>query len=269
MGFVFQNITYTVTAPLYLVVHLITSPISHAKPLPSALSVDADDLVTLPFVITSAFVVPTIMMSLPSPAFTSPSAHYGWNAMWQGFPVFQSIYHFFYKRIFVTPFRLKNVLPVKVTYIYGFALVLAVVSQSTLLALATTPAHLLPDTLLECLPGVNRETLAQVDFARAFVPYWPWSSPKVDAESMSPAGEGLAELVKLFLQWDIYCGGLAVLVWAIYAYCVALPGKGILSGVALKVVFWTVLGGPVGAATALLWERDTVLQDQVADKKAE
>lgn len=256
LGFLFQRLTYTLCVPIYLIIHVFTSPISDVTVAPHDLSVDAEDLVTLPFVAATAYLLPAVLMALPSPGLLSSSFHYHWNAIWQVFPVLQTIYHYLIKRLVVAPIGLRNI---KTGYIYRLVLVFAVISQSTLLALAITPSDMVPDFL--------KETVDQLDFARAFIPYWPSNSPVVDEKLINAAGAGLPELVKLFLQWDINCGGSAILVWAIHVYLVALPGKRFLSNVVPKVAFWTVLGGPVGAATVLLWERDVVLQNVAAKKR--
>lgn len=247
-------------APLYLIVHLFTSPMSNKSPTLKDVSIDADDLATLPLVTAAAYVVPTIIMALPSPELISPYWHYSWSAIWQFFPVLQSISHFLVKRLIVRPLGIKSV---KIGNIYRLVLAIAVVSQSTLLILAITP----PGSALDKVnyhPGITSEIFAQVDFSRAFIPYWPWNTPVVAKESIKATGEGLAELVKLFLQWDIYCGGLSVLVWSIHVYLVTC--KTSLLSVVPKVAFWTVLGGPAGAAAVLLEERDIALQ-KIGDKK--
>lgn len=75
LGMIFQNITYTVSVPIYLIIHLFTSPMSSPGVTQDALTVDTQDLFLLPFSITGSFAIPSIMMFLPSPAVISATAH--------------------------------------------------------------------------------------------------------------------------------------------------------------------------------------------------
>lgn len=87
-------------------------------------------------------------------------------------------------------------------------------------------------------------------------PYWPWNSP-AGGDPASPTGK--SELAKLFLQWDVACGGLAILAWASFVYLVAQPSKGFLRDVVPKVLTDRVVGGPVAATTVLFMERDAAV----------
>lgn len=258
-GFVFQNITFTVTVPIYLIIHLLTSPTSMPNPTADSLAIDTQDLSVLPLSVVGAFVVPSVLMALPSPARLAPAAHYNWLAIWQVFPVAQTLYHSICRRVVSPSGSQQKAAPRGQTdNLYRTVAALSFVPHTVLLALAATPAHAVPEAVLAILPGITRDTFAQVTLARAFVPTMPWAS------SVVPTGvgagvvavEGLTELVKLFLQWDVYVGGLAVLVWAVFVYSVATPQRGFLGSVLPRVLVWTAFGGPVGAATMLLWERD-------------
>lgn len=100
----------------------------------------------------------------------------------------------------------------------------------------------------------TKALLAQFTFTSTFVPYLPHTVPQ---GSTKP--EALVVAAKTFLQYDMYCGGLALLVWAVYVTVgtrnSADAGRELVR-VLPKVVGWTVLGGPAGAAGMLLWERD-------------
>lgn len=268
LGFIFQNLTYTVSVPIYLIVHLLTSPVSNIDPSPVDLSIDTQDLFVLPFSITGAFVLPTIMMTLPAPAMVSAASHYTWQAIWQIFPVTQSAAHKLYKRI-TSPLSFKNNSYEQLDDFYRTIALLSFVPQTALLVVAATPAHLVPDAALRFVPGLTKEVFQHVDLVKAFVPYMPWKSPIYTALSskvVSP--KGLPELVKLFLQWDVYLGGTAILAWTIFVYSVAQPEKSVLSSILPKIAAYTVLGGPVGAATMLLWERDATVRQPPVQPKA-
>lgn len=248
MGFIFQRATYTICVPTWLIIHLLTSPISSSAVTAADLSVDAADLWSLPLDLIAAYVVPTIMIALPAPGLVSASFHYTWNVIWQFFPALQSLYHWVCTRL-VAPTR--NVPQVTTKTIYRLVLGVSILSQLAIYA------HVLASTT----PAATHwaRTLGQI-----LLPYWAWNSPVVGPEATQVAGvQGLADLVKLFLQWDIYSGCVALVVWACHVYLVAVPGKTskrlhVLGGV-LQVAFYLLLGGPAAVAAKLLSERDDAL----------
>lgn len=254
---IFQNITYTVSVPIYLIIHLMTSPISNVNPPPAALAIDTQDLYVLPQSIFGAFVVPTVMMALPVPDCVTVTAHYNWQAAWQIFPLTQSLSHYAYKRL-TAPLHFKSDFYEQLDSIYRAVALMSFVPHTALLVVAATPAHLVPNPVLQYLPGLTREVFEKVNLHNAFVPYLPWKSPIVvtSVTRKMVSSDGLSELVKLFLQWDIYLGGTAILAWAAFVYSMARPDKSFLSSTLPRAAVYTLLGGPVGAATMLLWERD-------------
>lgn len=267
MGFVAQNITFTISAPIYLIIHLLTSPVATANVSIDHISVDTSDSSNLPLSTTLSFVIPSILMYLPVPEQVSASMHYTWQAVWQVFPVTQSIYHYVLKAILPGPGPGSNS-STRLVGVYRYILFLSIVPQLLLLTIAVTPSDLVPEVL--------KPIFEEVDLTSAFVPYWPWNSPTADelagaaaglvGETVVPAA-GKAELVKLFLQWDIYCGTLAIFGWAVFVYSVARRETGIFVGVLRKAVVWMVLGGPVAAAAMLLLERDFAVVGGFAGRK--
>lgn len=267
MGLILQSITYTITVPIYLITHLLSSPMSTAEVGLQDITVDPSDSEILPLSTTLSFVIPSVMMYLPAPAKVSASTHYTWQAIWQIFPVMQSIYH----RI------LKSILPgaspgsnssARLVGVYRYVLFMSIVPQILLLTVAVTPSDLVPEVL--------NPIFEDVDLVSAFIPYWPWNSPTANelagaaaglAEAAVVTADGKARLVKLFLQWDVYCGGLAILAWAAFVHGVARPDKNVVGGIVPQVVVWTVLGGPVGAAAMLLLERDWAVVGGFAGRK--
>jgi len=253
MGIMVQNMTYTVTVPLYLILHTLTSPVAQPGTASAidTVAADASDLALLPVSNMLAFGIPAVMMYLPSPAIVAPLAHYAWDAAWQPFPATQNAVQRLLKALFGAP-------PVAragtgkahldtAGYAYRYVVALCTVSQVVLLAVALTPAS--------AVPAQWAPVFEEIGFASAFIPYWPSNIPAVEVTALSATGHGGAALVKLFFQWDIYCGGLAILLWALYVHGVAVPGRS-LAGLLARVVAWTLLAGPTGAAAIVLWERD-------------
>ncbi|POS70950.1 hypothetical protein DHEL01_v210657 [Diaporthe helianthi] len=96
-GVIMQHITVAVTAPVYFLIHLLTSPASSGSPTPEDLTVNPSDSTLLLHHTVLSFVVPTVLMSLPSPSVLPAGAHYMWLAMWQVFPITDTIYHYIAK----------------------------------------------------------------------------------------------------------------------------------------------------------------------------
>lgn len=275
VGFILQNITYAITVPLYLITHLFTSPLSTVDVSSQAISVDTSDSAILPVSTALSFVIPSVMMYLPAPAMVSASTHYTWQAIWQIFPITQGIYHYSLKRMLRGPSSSSSSsVRAHLVGVYRFILFLCFVPQILLLTVAVIPATIVPEVL--------KPIFQQVGLLSAFAPYWPWNSPTANelaaaagfwgrlaglASSKGVAADGKADLVKLFLQWDGYCGGAAILIWAVRSYYgAARPEKSaksvksVFRSIMPKFALWMVLGGPVAAAAMLLWERDeTVL----------
>ncbi|KAL5615669.1 hypothetical protein BROUX41_005702 [Berkeleyomyces rouxiae] len=89
LGLIFQSASLAFTLPLYLTVHILTAP---ATPIHGAFHVTHADLVAAPFAGFLAFTLPALGMGLPG-MLGAPAYHYV-SALWQIFPVTQSLWHF-------------------------------------------------------------------------------------------------------------------------------------------------------------------------------
>jgi len=106
------------------------------------------------------------------------------------------------------------------------------------------------------------------EFAASFHPFRVFqnASPLSDIKITS-IGEGAL----WFLQWDLFTGGAALLVWAatlhINAYAAHKKESKLMSTL-LKATLVTMLAGPCGAALVLMCERDElVLESLVIEGK--
>lgn len=241
--------TIAVTAPIYFLTHLLTSPASSNNPTPDDLAINPSDSALLPHRTVLSFIIPAVLMSLPSPSVLSAAAHYTWLAMWQVFPIIDTIYYYI-TQLVVPSQRTSDDAAARalVSRAHRFILYLCFVPHILSMAVALTPAALVPEAL--------RPLFEQLTPASLFVPYWPWNSPTT-SDPASPVGK--PELAKLFLQWDVNSAGLAILVWAVFVYLSAVPDRRRLLGVVPKVLAYGVAGGPVAAATALVMERDAAV----------
>jgi hypothetical protein len=258
MGIIFQNISYTITVPVYLIIYILTSPLAQpASVSPHLVAVHELDLQLLPLCTVAALVIPSIAMVLPVPSVISGHTHYSLVAFWQAFPLWQSTLHWTLKRVLRSPSlppRSKRSSATAAATAYRLVLFFAVASQTALLAAALTPASAVPDSWSPAFSALT-------GLRSAFVPAPLWASPTVDPTVAPLPADSLAPLALYFLQWDVYCGGAAIMFWALYLRRIGVAHRGghnggSWTGLLAKVLGWGVLGGPVAVAAVLLWERD-------------
>ncbi|KAI1324848.1 hypothetical protein F5Y16DRAFT_379733 [Xylariaceae sp. FL0255] len=284
MGVMFQNLSWTFTAPLYLALHLLTSPVASLKKSDDAaakrkalLVRENWDLTVLPLSVVLAFVVPAVLMSFPEFFGHDAKTHYLWLAFWQPFPLWNVWLIFAFtavsKALFGNETVAKNeserfsVAAAKqylasVHGVYVFALLLCVATHVPILVLTLLPLESRA-SLLSSLPRsltklVNLSSIldANVSFVNTFVPF-PWyAAPVIGGTNYAPGD--LAPLAVHFIHYDFYCGTIPFLVWAMYLHQRMVNNDTLISLLG-KTVVWTVVGGPAAAATVLLWERDGVV----------
>lgn len=258
MGLIFQNISYTVTVPIYLVIHLLTS--RTARPSPSAEDIQPTtslEASLIPLTAIIAYVVPTVLMSLPAPSVVTPATHYTWLIVWQLFPLWQTIVQQaltnFVSRNSITTSAYKPRSIITTTAVYRFVLLLSIASHLALLEVSLIPADFIPKEW----PAI-RTMFEQATFFKTFIPAGFSSAPTLDRSLATVSSSAMASLVKYMLQWDAYGGSAAILLWAVYLRRVAGDGIGWVA-IASKLFFWTLVGGLVAPAAILLWERDEVV----------
>jgi hypothetical protein len=289
-GLILQNISYAVTVPLYLFLHILTSPV--AKPFPgthanSVLLISPIDLKILPLSIVLAYIVPSILMGLDSPSITSGSTHQKFIALWQPFPLWTVMIHWLIRSCchFVSKQFARDdattqrpVAPLGASYlsnakhVYRFVLTLCMGTHIPILLIGLLPPQTIPDVL----PKVAFYT--RYNLADIFIPYFPLLDHRVS---------NLETGALTFLQWDLATGSTALLIWAVFLYRNATTEKAIvdptnslpkyrelLAGelckasmlrrkLIFKIVLWTIMAGPIGTLTILLWERDEIVRQKI------
>ncbi|ESZ93717.1 hypothetical protein SBOR_5902 [Sclerotinia borealis F-4128] len=291
VGVIFQNISYAITVPLYLFIHLLTSPVAKLFPgtyANSVLLISSLDLKILPLSITLAYIVPSILMGLDAPSIVSGPTHQKLIALWQPFPVWTILIQWTLRSFFqfvgakLTSKDSKQApAPLGASYlsnakhVYRFLLALCVLTHLPILLIALIPASAISDILPKLAPYAN------LNFFDIYVPYFPFP--------LTQRVSDLASGSHTFLQWDLATGSTALLLWAILLYRNATTERAIvdpntslpsyqiremLAGerskagalrrkLLVKISVWTVLSGPIGAATALLWERDEIVRQKI------
>jgi len=285
VGVLIQNISFTITVPVYLATHLLTSPI--AKPFPgnyanSVLLVSSLDLRILPLSVILGYIIPSILMALPSPSIVSPAAHQWYIASWQVFPLWAIGAHWSVKfvlgRILKDDINKRPPTSLGATYlstakhVYRFALALCMLTYIPVIAIILIPSWVFPDI------SPTFTLISHCGFLEVFVPYFPLLSHQVPT---------LAAGALNFLQWDLYVGSMSFLLWVILLYRNATTGKAVVDPntslpiyrelllreksqdgmlrrkLIWKISLWTLLSGPMGALSILLWERDMIVRHKL------
>ncbi|KAK8048447.1 hypothetical protein PG994_010177 [Apiospora phragmitis] len=272
-GLLCQLGTWTVVGPLYLALHLLTSPVAALAPgdgprARRALFVLLWDMTLLPAVVTLTDTLPAVIMSAPASGggvlfgglTASASAHYKAIALWQFFPLWSVCLQAFLNPL--CAFLFGSLLPVDgrgrpaalgrgyltaVAGVYQFALTVCVGAHAPIVAVSLAPA-------------------ATASFAGIFVPASPFAPPTVTAAVDGGSGgvayyTGVAQAGAHFLRYDMLVGVVPFLLWAAYLHQTTV--KAPLGPLALgrKVAFWFVVvleedeplkigGAPVQAAAA-------------------
>ncbi|KAK0653694.1 hypothetical protein QBC41DRAFT_238637 [Cercophora samala] len=269
-GNIVQSFSYALTIPSYLILHIFTT-----SPTTDDVSVPEGEVRHLPLSMTLAYIVPAVIMSLPTPSIIPAKLHYDITALWQIFPVLQFFIH---RAMNIVCFprapradnttRTPKGVGKSLANHYRFVIFTAAVVHLPILLVSLTPAS------MAFGPVWLREMITQTTYNNVFVPYGVWSPPAVDlAKVAALGGENKADLswlpglTKHFLHYDIGCPTLAMVVWAGYNYRAVIGnGCGVGAG---KMVAWLLAGGPVALATVLMWERDERLLRVIEGRKAQ
>ena len=251
-GMLCQFVTFTIAAPIYFILQLLLSP----QPADQAVvAVDELDLTLLPVTTIISYVLPTIGLAMPMMDVLSPSAKYLAIALWQPFPIYQTVVHTVLRAVSGDGkggasaagggnFRQYKQ---KLANVYTFVIILGMGPH--LLALGT----LLLSYMTDALPMVSLQA--------AFVPHSLFDPP-TSALSHPPVPAGASrDIVASFLRWDLYSGCAALVIWAAYLSQRGSKGSSVVVTTG-KAVLWTVLGGPVASAALLLWQRDLAVLER-------
>ncbi|KAI1842445.1 hypothetical protein JX266_011340 [Neoarthrinium moseri] len=256
-GIVFQVVTITIIAPIYLVIHIISAQ----APDQNAIIVDLLDLKLLPTTFVMAYVLPTAGLLLPLLGIVSPAGKYLAIALWQPFPLYQSAIH----EVLRSLLRGKSDRAANINAQNSSQYRKALGKAYTSILWLTMGIHILVVGIIAMshwtrlpLQLSATEILAPSSLTRP--PTLAVLSPPVSALSSQT-------IVASFLRWDVYCSCAALIVWSAYLVHRAQIGVSIL-GAIIQIVLWTVVGGPITPAVMLLWQRDVAILDRAQRSSA-
>ncbi|KAJ4138611.1 hypothetical protein NW768_002461 [Fusarium equiseti] len=245
-GIVFQAVTITIIAPIYLTLQILLSP---SNPRQGHFLVDLADLNFLPVATIISYVLPTIGLCLPLVFDISIEAKFIAVALWQPFPLYQSALQSLWrlfnqdqnsnKRVIL---RHAKALDRAYSFITGLTvtihwLVMGTIAVSWLgLVQPVSGHHILALTSIADPP-----TMALFD-------------PPVSVMESR-------EIVVSFLRWDVYCTCLSVVIWSGYQlYAVQRAPSAV--AIVVKAILMALVGGPILPALMLLWERDSIVMNR-------
>lgn len=260
MGILVQNMSFAVTMPAYLALHLFTSPTVSGSDNRSLAS-KARTVSVVPFSIIFGYLLPAHLMSLPAPSVISYDQKQIFAAIFQPFPVL----------VFALGWTAETILGVmskdglteqskktkyqkslRMAYSFGFA--------------CSAIGHIASWTL--SLTAALIPKIFAYSYEKSFHP----SRTFLNTSPLSGAELDLGAGVLSFLQWDLFTGSAALLIWAValHTNAQAAKGKSVEWVSTLSKAFvYTFFAGPCGAALKLIWERDEFVlgQPETEEKK--
>ena len=253
-GIAVQNLAYAVIIPLFLFLHLSTSPTVFSTAA-ADYAVNVFDTFSIPITMVLAYALPTVLMSLPAPSILDFSTKQNFVAFWQFFPLWismlQSVIVFLMCSVSNGNIAGRDPVPTpkasmkNLRSLYILLIVVAAANQfSTLSVIAIS----------KFFPGIFApEHVGVMTFSRVFLPQAITASTK-----MPSIGEGALMLV----QYDECIGSLSMALWAavllVQAYDTQRRSTNYAT-LAFYGVIAVVLTGPLGFAVACIWARDELV----------
>ena len=253
-GVAIQNFAYAVIVPLFLIIHLSTSP-TVSSTSAADFAVSLADTLSIPVALTLGYAFPTVLMSLPVPSVLNFSTKQNFMAFWQFFPVWVSMLQpvVAYSVGFISdrmtsekkpePRQKASIETLRSLYILLIAV--AGASQISTLSIITL-SELFPSLFAARYVGV-------MDFSRVFFPQAITTSAV-----MSSIGDGAFML----LQYDEYIGSLSIATWAAVLLLQTRENHRMSANYPTSIIYGLVimaLTGPLGFAVACIWARDELV----------
>lgn len=234
--------------PIYFALYLGTSPIAQtASPSRATklLSIDPVHLAVLPVSLSLGFVIPTVLVAIPSPILASNSQKQMLLIFWQGFPIWIALCQcFLTNTLWISrPSSKKPESPSPATIkllrrVYAFSLSFAALAHITTVALASFPIFQ-PDYFFPA-------SAPPIDLKTVFLPMSPLSTDKLEL---------LTQGCLYLLQYDMYFACGTAIIWAVTLFN-RVYSKPAIRDTLIKAFILSLLLGPGGAALALIWQRD-------------
>ena len=257
-GLAMQMGTIAVFLPLYLVIHLSTSPTVRSSKAKDHI-VDIPNILSIPISLTIGFGLLAILLSLPAPSVLTFDQKQAFIAAWQAFPVWVELLQQSLSWViaqmpgymhWMAPTPSRGTSPRTMgalRLVYVFVLGVAGVTRITVIMLSLT-SKLFPEIFA---PGYR----GMFDPSNVFVPKSFLPSTK-----MSSIGAGAFQL----LQYDEMVGSTALAIWSIALYANTYKQTANIDSIVVSkmllafVTSWVLFGG-CGCAVCFAWARDEII----------
>lgn len=255
-GILIYNQSHAVFTSLYLAIRLaVAAPATTRK----SLVIDTGHLEAITWSFLLGNILPLFVMAMPGLCVFKFNTKHIVASLYQQWNLYISFLHFLLvtwwghnTATIVTPVdRYSKPSWSSLRSVYDFAFTMAVASVwiPILVSIGVRTLQKIRET-----PTPQHRNL---QLRSLFIPPSPWSGVKC-----KDAFEG----GKWLLQWDGIIGGFSTAIWAITLYSQArntADSPEELGSFCMKLMRYMILGGPIGVATGVLWERDMLVFQQL------
>ena len=252
-----------VNAPLYLFVHLSTSPTTTSTD-PMLFFIETIDLASIMISLTLGYILPSTLIALPAPSFLSFNQKQIAMAIWQVFPVWTEL---LYQG---TSLLIRNILsknkaskPVIVTNRRDIPRMGELRSLYVFLILIAGLTHIATMTLMATSKWFPR--LFAIGYEGVFNPskvFWPVTA------SASVKVSSLVSGTSLLIQYDEIMSSLAIILWAVFLFTKVMSQKKKFETTYVFIydfITLTALLGPLGYAVVCIWARDELIFEDLKE----
>jgi hypothetical protein len=252
-GAIFQAVTVTIVAPVYLIIQLLQSSSNSPG---ETLLVHPSDLDLLPLSAILTYIVPTIGLCLPILNLLSDKAKLFVVAFWQPFP----LYHTIIRGVSQALHRRKHMDTKERSRIYLQHCRQALQRSSWIMTLLVVTVHM---TVMVTIAVSNMTRLVTQVSGHHILALTSLKRPPTIAMLHPPVTlTDSREIVVSFLRWDVYCTCIAMFIWATYhRYRVQSSSSGLI--LTIKALLYALVGGPIFPALMFIWERDEIVLDMI------
>jgi hypothetical protein len=254
-GIFIFNQSHAVFTSLYLAIRLLVAVPATTR---ESLMIDTTHLCAIPWSFLLGYLMPLFIMAMPGFSISGFNTKHMAASLYQQWNLYISLFHVLLVMWWAptgTMNQLRDEGPESLSSIarpvYILALSMAVLSVWVPILFSFALRVL---QKIRKAPASSYKNLGLVSL---FVPPSPWSNLKC-----KDALEG----GKWLLQWDGIIGGLSTAVWAIALYAEArsvIQPQETLGSFCMRLLWYVILGGPIGGAIGALWERDMLVLQQM------
>lgn len=245
-GIIIFNQSHAIFTPLYLAIRLL---VASSSITPESLFVRRTDLAVIPWSFGLGYVLPLTAMALPGISVRGINTKHtlaSWYQQWNLYIYGCHLALVAWNSSGDTAVKDESTsMLTSVRPVYILTLVMAAAAFWTPI-LVSSFATLIPEAL-------GRGRSSQLRFSKVLLPPSPWR--KIKCADIFQGGNWL-------IQWDGLIGGLGTSIWATALYIEArasISPHENLSSLLWRVLGYALLGGNMGVAAGMLWERDTLV----------